>query len=143
MIRALLIERAKNKELIYKEIELKDKDHLKQFYYYLNCDCIDIQERYINGKIYDFIIDDEYMLNGKAEPNKLIAVGIRNGEILEVIYGSLIICGIANDKGEETSLNQEDIYKIASTQIILTNTQDNTKINALNYAFEDEENKPN
>lgn len=144
-IRALIIKRKKNSNLLSVEDSVFF-DTIENLYKLLECDRIDIQERYINGKIYDFIFDDEYLINGKSqEPRNAIAMGIYKGDIQEIIFYSLIICGNANDKGEETALNDEDIKNIlSSVKIAETNTGD--KLQIIAYDFEEkptEKGQPN
>ena len=73
--KGLLIKRKENTNLlIFEKIEIERLKSLEILYKYLDCDTIDIQERIINNKIYDFIFDDEYLLNGKTEkPQNIIA----------------------------------------------------------------------
>ena len=141
-IRALLIKRnKKNNSLIIEDMVFIDT--LDNLYKLLECELIEIQERLINGKLYDFIFDEEYLLNGKSqEPTNAVAFGIddkgtiqKKGDILEVIFGNLIICGIANDKGEETSLNEEDIKAIYKSQAIAKTTK-GEQLNIIKYTFD-------
>lgn len=137
-IRALLLKRnQKTKQLIIEDMVFIDT--LDNLYKLLECKTIDIQVRYINGKPYDLIFDDEYLINGKSqEPLNVVALGTRNNDILEAIFGNLIICGIANDKGEETSLNENDIKAIYKAQKI-AETNDKKTITILSYNFEEKE----
>ena len=137
-IRALLIKRdtAKKGLIIEDTIFIDTLDNL---YKLLECSTIDIQVRYIDGKPYDLIFDDEYMINGKSqEPKNCVALGTRKDEILEAIFGNLLICGIANDKGEETSLNDYDIKAIYKSQKI-AQTNDKNELAIINYHFEETE----
>lgn len=135
-LRALLIKRnQETKHLIIEDTTFIDT--LDNLYKLLECDTIDIQERYINGKLYDFIVDDEYLLNGKSEkPSNAVAIGTRKGEILELVFYSMIICK-SNDKGEETSLNDEEIKDI-TTALMYAESKKGDKLEIIHYTFEKE-----
>lgn len=83
-------------------------DNLQAYYHVLKCERIDIQERKINGRIYDFIIDDEYLLKEPKE-SQISAIELTQNEIL---FNRFIILGKANKEGQETSLTDEDIQSI-------------------------------
>lgn len=147
--KALLIERKPNEEgepaedrnrLLFSLIDINRTKALQELYKHLKCDTIDIQERYINGRVYDFIIDDEYMLNGKSkEPINCIALGNRKGQILEVIFGALIICGLADEDGAETSLTERDLENIIDHgRTYARNSKTGEAYEVINYTFEDE-----
>ena len=68
----------------------------------LQCQVIDIQERYIEGRPFDFICDDEA---GLKEGCKVSGI---NKEQQPELLGNLIICK-CDDEGHETGLNKEDI----------------------------------
>ena len=135
-LRALLIKRNKsNNKLIIEDTKFIDT--LDNLYKLLECSTIDIQERCINGIFYDFIIDDEYLLNGKSEnPRNAVAIGTRKGEILEVIFHSVIICH-SNENGEETDLNEDDIKNI-SKALRIASTDNGQELQIINYNFEEE-----
>lgn len=140
-LRALLIERDKeSNELVFDVLEINRAIALNEYYKYLECDTIDIQERYINGKVYDFIFDDEYLINGKAkEPVNMVAFGILDDKLQELIFGKLIICNIADENGEEVSLEDEDLENIIfNGQGQLSNNKNGNKYFAIQYAFTDE-----
>ena len=84
-----------------REIEIEDK--LEIFYDMLECEYIDIISRKINDKYYDFIIDDEGLLNDKP-------VTLFNEN--EVLVGSIIICGTADEDGNLTSLSETESREI-------------------------------
>lgn len=80
----------------------------------INSRCIDIQERYIGGIRYDFIIDDEGRLadKGQAAVSFLLRQG-KEPRLIEDIRGAFIICkGPIDDDGQEHSLNEADITNI-------------------------------
>ena len=140
-LHALLFKRLKNNDLSIEDTIFID--NLDNFYKLLECERIDIQERYINGKIYDFIFDDEYLINGKSEkPQNAVAIGIdhngtiqKKGDILEVIFGHLIVCGKA-ENGEETDLNKEDLISIYNALCIATDDKGH-KLKMLKYGFDE------
>lgn len=135
-LRAILIKRpSKANKLTIEDTTFLDK--IDVLYNLLECDTIDIQERYINNIAYDFIIDDEYLLNGKSqEPSNCVAIGTRNGEILEIIFGNFIICH-TDGNGNETDINDEDITNVKkSLQLASHNNKDFYTI--INYTFEPE-----
>ena len=132
--KALLIKRFKDNDLIFERLEINRESSLKELYKYLECDTIDIQERKINGKIYDFIIDDEFLINGKAnKPENLTAFYEDNNEIKELIFSNLIICGQADDNGKETDLNEEDITSILKSLVYIRNKTNNEFYRVLKY----------
>ena len=139
ILKALKIARKENtNDLIFERLEIVRDNELNTFYKELNCNEIDIQERFINGKLYDFVFDGEYMINGKSqEPKNAVAFGTRNGELLKIIFGNLIICGTADQNGAETDLNESDINNIL-TAIQYLISADNTRLQAINYTFENE-----
>lgn len=143
--KGLLIQRKKDKEaegyrLIISLIDINRDKSLDDLYEALDCRTIDIQERYIAGRLYDFIFDDEYLINGKsAEPSNCIALGTRKGRILEAIYGRLFICGQADQEGAERSLTDEDISHILEAgRIIAENQKTGEPYELIGYTFEDE-----
>lgn len=111
-----------NNELNIKEITIKG-NRLTAYYDLIKCDLIDIQERYINGILYDFIIDDEYMLNNKADnPKNISAVCIGdNNKPIEIIFSNFIICRPPNnDSGEEENTTKADFENITKSIHIAT-----------------------
>ena len=85
-----------------KEIE----SNLDTYYSEIGCDCIEIPERCIGGKLFNIICDEEGLLKDHPIPS---AVG--NG-YQETIFGNLIVCGLADDDGELTGITDEDVQLI-------------------------------
>lgn len=85
-----------------KEIE----SNLDTYYSEIGCDCIEIPDRCIGGKLFNIICDEEGLLKDHPIPS---AVG--NG-YQEAICGNLIVCGLADDDGELTSITDEDVQLI-------------------------------
>lgn len=81
-----------------------DEDNLKQYYKYLNCSCIDIQEFELNGEYFDAIFDDEFLL--------------KNKDIVPTLFiNENVICGNVlftrcNKDGVEIGLYLNDFKKI-------------------------------
>ena len=82
------------------------KNGLEGFYEALQCHVIDIQERYIRGRLVDFVIDDE----GRMTDDYIIPAWSNDTD--EYIAGRLLICGCGASDGEEHSLTEEDIAAI-------------------------------
>ena len=68
----------------------------------LQCQIIDIQERYIEGRPFDFICDDEAGLKAGCKVSGL------NKDLQPELLGNLVICK-CDDEGHEIGLNKEDI----------------------------------
>ena len=136
-LRAVLLKRLKSGKLDQQDTIFIDT--LDNLYKLLECSKIDIQVRYINGNAYDFIFDDEYLLNGKSQDaNNAIAIGTYKGEIKEIIFGNLIICGIADENGNETSINDNDALNILLSHRLIERTDNSEKLKVLNYNFTDD-----
>lgn len=140
--KGLLIERKEGEDnrLIFSLIDINRDNSLAEIYEALKCDTIDIQERYINGETYNFIIDDEYLLNGKSqEPKNAVAIGTHEGKIQEVIYGSLFICRQADKDGAKRSLRNKDIGDILENgRIWAKNEKNGQEYEMIGYTFTDE-----
>lgn len=84
------------------------EDDLKSFYEEIGCRLIDITTRKINGKYYDIICDDEGLF---CDDPIVTAV---NGDGAPRLVGGLIICGGADDEGNLTSLEAEDVLRLTN-----------------------------
>ena len=130
----LIARKEETNKLIFSRVSINRKNSLKELYKILNCDLIEIQERKINNKIYDFIFDEEFLINGKAqEPQNIIAFATHGNEPIEIIFGNLFICGVANEKGEETDLKEEDINNILNSLTFIKNKVNNEKYQVIKY----------
>lgn len=128
-ITGLLVRKAENKkDLIIEEKTFKDT--LENLYKLVNAHPIDIQERYIANKCFDFIFDDEYLSRG-YDIKDTTALEISTSQ--EAILGNFLIVGKADELGRETSLTSEDIALI-KTQIIGIATPKGL-IKAIKYTF--------
>lgn len=82
--------------------EINCNNDLQSYYDALNCDCIDIAYRQIDGVGFDIVCDDE----GLLKTNRVISAMNKYGNIM--LVGSLLFFH-HNDNGELTSLSDEDI----------------------------------
>lgn len=82
------------------------EDQLIVFYELIGCRAVDIVTRSIGGKYYDIVCDDE----GLFAESPVVSAVDDDGSVMFV--GNLIICGMANDEGELTSLDDDDFYHI-------------------------------
>jgi len=72
----------------------------------MEIDCIDIVTREIGGKRYDIICDDEALLKEQPIPTML------DTEQQPMIFGNIIVAGLADETGNMTDLSDEDIARI-------------------------------
>lgn len=79
----------------------KIKNDLDTYYKMIQCNCIDIVERKIGGKVFDIVLDDEGLLKENPIPSMIE----KNGRIM--LVGNLLICHHDNN-GNLTSLDKED-----------------------------------
>lgn len=105
-MRALLI-----KGLNVTEVEANG---LEDYYRLMEVDIIDIVTREINGKFYDIICDDEGLLKEKPIPTMF------DSEKQPMIFGNIIIAGLADDEGNMTDLTDEDIVRICGSLAVVT-----------------------
>lgn len=105
-MRALLI-----KGLDVTEVEANG---LEDYYRLMEVDIIDIVTREIGGKFYDIICDDEGLLKEKPIPTMF------DSEKQPMIFGNIIIAGLADDEGNMTDLTDEDIVRICGSLAVVT-----------------------
>lgn len=79
---------------------------LEDYYRLMEVDLIDIVVREINGKYYDIICDDEALLKEQPIPTML------DIEQMPMIFGNIIIAGLADEEGNMTDLTDEDVIRI-------------------------------
>jgi len=72
-------------------VEIKDEDHLGQFYKLIGCRCIDIAVRKVDGKLYNVVLDDEGLL--VAHP----VISAIDKTMHVMLAGNLILFGLADD----------------------------------------------
>ena len=97
-----------NGEVIEMEPELEN------YYKLLDCETIDITQRYIGGKPYDIIVDDEGLLKENKiscinPASYLISDNYRQNDLLA---GKVLITKYNEESGKNISLNDEDIKNI-------------------------------
>lgn len=80
---------------------------LEAYYKALGCQTIDIQERTIEGKAFDFICDDEAFLY--EEP---AVVSVRSKDSRYNLVNSVIVCRC--EEGEEVGLTDEECKLVLS-----------------------------
>lgn len=89
---------------------------LEDYYRLMEIDTIDIVAREINGKYYDIICDDEALLKDKPIPT------VFDSDKQPMIFGNIIIAGLADETGNMTDLTDEDIdrisYKLGTVRFI-------------------------
>ena len=104
--------------LLIKELDaqLVKANTLDDYYRLLEVDTIDIVTRKINGKYYDIVCDDEALLKESPIPRVL------DKEQKPMIFGNVIIAGVADSEGNMTDLSNEDIFQIMKNlgTIVLT-----------------------
>lgn len=93
-------------DTVNKATRVVDVSTLEDYYKLIGCRCIDIVTRKIGRKVYDIICDDE----GTFVDDPLISAIDDVGRVM--LVGNLIVCGLADDEGELTSLSPEDIRYI-------------------------------
>lgn len=91
------------KNNIVREASVND---LEDYYRLIDCRCIDIVNREIDGKRYDIVCDDEALLKNDI---CLSAVDMDGNPML---IGNLIVAGEADENGELTDLTDDDITHI-------------------------------
>lgn len=79
---------------------------LDEYYRLINCDTIDIATRFINGKLFDFIVDDEGLLKDE------VYISAVDKSYEPMLAGNLLIVNGCDDDGELVSLTDNDIEHI-------------------------------
>lgn len=87
-------------------VEYVEPESLFDYYDLIHCDLVDITNREIAGKRYDIICDD----CGLFRENVKISAIAR--DLSPVLVGNLIISGEADEDGDQTDLQPEDIDHI-------------------------------
>lgn len=86
-------------------VEIKDGDHLGQFYKLIGCECIDIAVRKVGGRPYNVVLDDEGLLVSNPTFSAI------DGGMHAMLAGSIILFGIGDDM-DLTSIVDEDVVNI-------------------------------
>lgn len=98
-------------------IEINPK--LDEYYRLLDCKTIDVTQRYIGGRLYDIIVDDEGLLK---EPNKIKTSCINPASYIEgntyrcndFLVGKVLISKYDEENEKHLTLTDEDIKNIQS-----------------------------
>ena len=93
-----------DKPTLVKTVDINDDDHLTDYYHYLNCHQIDMQEITINDHYYDIIFDDEFLLMEKPLPTLYVNEHT-------VIFNNVLFAR-HDDEGATIGLNDDDIQQI-------------------------------
>ena len=93
-----------DKPSLVKTVEINDDNHLGDYYYYLNCRQIDMQEITIDNHHYDIIFDDCYLLTEKPLPTLYV-----NDHT--VIFNNVLISR-HDAYGNTIGLDDDDIARI-------------------------------
>lgn len=101
------------------------EDDLKAYQTLIECDSIDIVRRFIGGKQYTIVCDDEGLL--KEHP--IISAVTKDGIV--ALVGNLVIAGLPNDEGELTSLTDKDVKEILREIAIVKHTETGKKYYAV------------
>lgn len=86
-------------------VEIKDGNHLKQFYDLIGCRCIDITVRKVGGKPYNIVLDDEGLLVDNPTFSAI------DSEMHSMLAGNLILFGMADDM-DLASIEAADVPNI-------------------------------
>lgn len=94
--------------LLIKGLSVTDvhANELDDYYRLLEVDTIDIVTRKINGKYFDIVCDDEALFKTYPVPT------VFDTDKQPMIFGNIIIAGLADDAGNMTDLTDEDINRI-------------------------------
>lgn len=92
---------------IEKFVEAKEiESNLDTYYSEIGCDCIEIPERCIGGKLFNIICDEEGLFKDNPIPSAF------GKGYPEAIFGNLIVCGLTDDNGELTGITDDDVQLI-------------------------------
>ena len=82
-------------------------DGLQGYYRLLDCYSIDIQTRKVCGKSFDFICNDEALMVQGARTSA-VTTNLEGG-LEPMFFGSLLVTGVADENGRQTSLTETDV----------------------------------
>lgn len=88
-------------------------NNLQSFYKLLNCDTIEVVVRKINGKYYDIILDEEFLLKVDNGEDLKPCIAVFNNPFVmsELYFGNAIIC-THNDDGDLEGLSDSEALQI-------------------------------
>jgi hypothetical protein len=107
-MKAILI---KNHQLEVVEME----DELEEYYRLLECETIDVISRYVGGIHFNFVVDDEGLLNQHKNDVEGFGVDDEN-RIGEMLYGNILVLGFHDDPHDEEE-NYGEIESLCSYEI--------------------------
>lgn len=87
---------------------------LDTYYRLLHCTCIDIVTRKIGGKTYVIICDDEGLFNTDPHISAIDDLG------QPMLVGALLVTGLADRRGELTTLTDDDVRYISKRVVHLS-----------------------
>lgn len=106
-------------------------DDLSSFYSILDCSCIDIVTRTIDGKEFTFVCDDEGLLKANSIPSAFSSTGT------PMLVGSLFIVTENSKTGQLQSLSLDDVKYIKDyisiTFYVDTDTRDKRIVPVLHH----------
>ncbi len=85
-------------------------DDLPTIYKLLKCTCIDTPTRRVGRRNYIFIVDDEALLKDPRPQASCVDI-----ERLEILFGNVLIVGLADDDGNVTSIDTADCLALANS----------------------------
>lgn len=88
--------------------EVVEANTLDDYYYYLECNTIDIVQRSVKGRLFDIICDDE----GLFKKNNYVSARNKIGE--PMLVGNLLFCH-HDEEGNMTSITEEEIELLNSS----------------------------
>ena len=90
--------------------EIDVKPELGSYYSLLDCDCIDIVIRWIDGHPYNVVVDGCWMLKER----RITGHGLQTGENL---HGSMLVFGVEDSTCELCSLDDEELSMLNARTI--------------------------
>lgn len=97
---------------------------LADYYRLLRCELIDICEVMIEGRRFDFIVDDEGLLKGPAKPSAF------SSDQKPLFAGSILVCHNDPETGLEIGLTNDEISLLLS-KVVQVSTGDGEKYKGL------------
>ena len=107
-IKVILLKPGQDASVI--EISKKDNSFLDDMYKHLECDTVDVAERKVDGKYFDFWVDDNGLFKDKLFTS-CYNLENKEGYCHEVLCGNILIAN-HDEEGKTTSLSEDDIKLI-------------------------------
>lgn len=96
----------------HEPVNVRDDDHLGQFYKLIGCRCIDICTRKIGEKYYNIVLDDEGLL--VADP----IISAVDGDRRPMLAGNLVIFNIDERTMDLAALDEGDVSNIKDNLLV-------------------------